>query len=117
MSAGNKDDDLGQFPTKGDWYGRFEWKHDCKAAGIRMSLTATPISRSSDVGNGNLTGTLTGRTPRRNQQIMPACTMTYLAPGTFSAKLKGSYSPRQETFNVEAFEGQATPGRASYSCT
>jgi hypothetical protein len=112
--AGNKDDDLGQFPTQGDWYGRFEWKHDCRGG---MDVTHGDADLTlDDVGGGNLTGTLTGRTPQRNQ-TMPACTMTYIAPGTFSAKLKGSYTPGPETFFVEASEGQTTPGRASFSCT
>jgi hypothetical protein len=113
--AGNKDDDVGEFPTQGDWYGRFKWTHDCQGTMADVTHGDADITLDYD-GRGNLTGTLTGSTPRRTQTL-PSCTMTYIAPGTFSAKLKGSYTPGPETFFVEASEGQTTPGRASFSCT
>lgn len=103
-----------EYPTTGDWHGSFKWTHDCR--GTMTDVTHGDSSLTLDYdGRGNLTGTLTGSTPQRSQTI-PQCTMIYVAPGSFSAKLVGSYTPRPETFSVQATDVQTTPGRASYRC-
>jgi hypothetical protein len=62
-----------------------------------------------------LGGRLTGTIPERSQTI-PPCTFTYVAPGTFSATVTGSYTPAQNTFSASAHAVNSTPGRASFAC-
>jgi hypothetical protein len=108
------DADVGEFPT-GDWYGRFEWKHACRGGGSTdVTRGIGDLSLDHD-GRGNLTGRLTGSTPERSQ-TMPTCSFRYVAPGNFSAKLVGSYTPGQDTFSVQAVEVRTMPGRASWTC-
>jgi hypothetical protein len=105
---------LGEFPVQPDWSGRFEWTHSCQGRASDVTKGIGDVALYHD-GQGNLTGTLVGGTPERAQTITP-CTMTYVAPGTFSAKLKGSYTPGTQTFSAQAFDGQTTPGRGSFAC-
>ena len=44
--AGNKDDDLGEFPTKGDWYGTLE------LSASRQLTVTTPYSTSRSITTG-----------------------------------------------------------------
>jgi hypothetical protein len=112
--AGNETEVWADFPT-GDWYGRFEWKHACQGGGSTdMTRGISELTLDHD-GRGNLTGRLTGSTPERTQ-TMPTCSFRYVAPGTFSAKLVGSYTPGPDTFSAQAVDIQTTPGRASWAC-
>ena len=47
-------------------------------------------------GRGNLTGTLAGSTPERTANHPDVFRQISVAPGTFSAKLVGSYTPGPE---------------------
>ena len=102
------------YPT-GDWYGTFGWTHLCVGGGNRDETRGISELTLDHDGRGNLTGTLAGSTPERAQTI-PPCSFRYVAPGTFSAKLVGSYTPGQDTFSAQATEGRTTPGRASWAC-
>ena len=102
-------------PPRPSWTGRFEWTHICVGGGNRDETRGVSDLTLDHDGRGNLTGTLAGSTPERAQTI-PSCSVTYVAPGTFSAKLVGSYTPGQDTFSVQAAEGRTTPGRASWAC-
>jgi hypothetical protein len=102
------------YPT-GDWHGRFEWKHACQGGGTTdVTRGVSDLTLDHD-GRGNLTGRLAGSTPERSQ-TMPTCSFRYVAPGTFSAKLVGSYTPGQDSFSAQAVEVRTTPGRASWTC-
>jgi hypothetical protein len=103
-----------QYPT-GDWFGTFGWTHICAGGGNRDETRGIGNLTLDHDGRGNLTGTLAGSTPERAQTI-PPCSFRYVAPGTFSAKLVGSYTPGQDTFSAQAAEGRTTPGRASFTC-
>jgi hypothetical protein len=112
--AGNKDDDLGEFPT-GDWYGTIGWTHICTGGGNTDETRGTGDLALDYDDRGNLTGRLAGSIPERKQTI-PPCSFKYVAPATFSAKLVGSYTPGPDTFSAQAVEGRTTPGRASWIC-
>jgi hypothetical protein len=112
--AGNKDDDVGEFPT-GDWHGTFGWTHICQGGGNKDETRGISDLTLDDDGRGNLTGRLAGSTPQRTQTI-PTCSFRYVAPGTFSAKLVGSYTSGQDAFSAQAVEVQTTPGRGSWTC-
>jgi hypothetical protein len=103
-----------EYPT-GDWYGTFGWTHICAGGGNRDETRGVSDLTLDHDGRGNLTGTLAGSTPERAQTI-PPCSFRYVAPGTFSAKLVGSYTPGQDTFSAQAAEVRTTPGRASWTC-
>jgi hypothetical protein len=112
--AGHFAQDIADFPT-GDWYGRFEWKHACQGSGTTdVTRGVSDLTLDHD-GHGNLTGRLAGSTPERSQ-TMPTCSFRYVAPGTFSAKLIGSYTSGQDAFSAQAVEVRTTPGRASWTC-
>ena len=112
--AGNQDVDVAEFPT-GDWYGTFNWTHTCQGGGNKDETVGKSDLALDNDGRGNLTGTLTGSTPERRQTI-PPCSFASVAPGTFNAKLLGSYTPRPETFSAQAVDVRTTPGRASFAC-
>ena len=112
--ANHHDTDVGEFPT-GDWYGTFEWTHLCVGSGLRDETRGIGDLTLDYDGRGNLTGTLAGSIPERTQ-TMPACSFRQVAPGTFSAKLVGSYTPGQDTFSAQAVEVRTTPGRSSFTC-
>lgn len=111
--AGNEIDLLADFPT-GDWYGKFNWNHNCEGFMTDNTRGISDLALTYD-GRGNLTGTLVGSIPEREQIIPTFTSFTYLAPGTFSAKLVGSYTPGQESFSAQAIDSQTTPGRASWT--
>jgi hypothetical protein len=108
------------------WHGTFEWKHVCQGGGStdetrgvgKLELT---YSAFGFVGQGwqrpdsTLNGTLTGTIPERSQTI-PPCSFTYVAPGTFSARVAGSYTPAQNAFSAHVYNVNSTPGRASFAC-
>jgi hypothetical protein len=113
--AGNIDTDIGEFPT-GDWYGTFGWKHVCQGGGNRDETRGTGDLTLDYDGRGNLTGTLVGNVPER-MMIVPSCSSyRLLTPGTFRAKLLGSYTPQPDRFSVQAVDVQTTHGRASLTC-
>jgi hypothetical protein len=103
-------------PPQPSWTGRFEWKHICTGGGNTDETHGIADLTLDYDGRGNLTGTLAGSIPERVQTI-PPCSFTYVAHGTFSAKLVGSYTPGQDTFSVRAIDVQTTPGRASFACS
>jgi hypothetical protein len=109
--AGLMDIDVGEFPTGGDWYGTFGWKHICQGGGNRDETRGTGDFTLDYDGRGNLTGTLVGSIPERIQ-TMPTCSFKHVTPGTFSAKLVGSYTPGKDTFQLKPSRcGQRTAGR------
>jgi hypothetical protein len=113
--AGLMDTDVGEFPT-GDWYGTFGWTSECDGPpGFGGKVRGVGDLTLDHVGGGNLTGTLTGTTPE-GLPIAPKCSAKVLAPGTFSAKLVGSYTPGQNMFSAQATDVQITPGRALVTC-
>ena len=69
--AGNKDDDVGEFPT-GDWYGTFGWTHICQGGGNSDETRGAGDLTLDHDGRGNLTGTLVGSTPERAMTV-PTC--------------------------------------------
>jgi hypothetical protein len=105
-----------EYPTKGDWYGAFGWTHICQGGGNRDETRGISDLTLDHDGRGNLTGTLAGSVPERTM-IMPSCSSyRLLAPGTFRAKLLGSYTPEPDRFSVQAVDVQTTHGRASLTC-
>jgi len=112
--AGLMDTDVGEFPT-GDWYGRFGWTHICQGGGSTDETHGIGDLTLDYDGRGNLTGMLVGSIPERKQTI-PPCSFKHVAPGTFSAKLVGSYTPGPDTFSAQAVDVRTTPGRASWAC-
>lgn len=113
--AGNIDTDIGEFPT-GDWYGTFGWKHLCEGHGMRDETRGIGDLTLDYDGRGNLTGRLTGSVPQRSMTI-PSCSAYRLAaPGSFSAKLVGSYTSGRDTFSAQAVEVSTTWGRISWTC-
>ena len=113
------------------WHGTFEWKHFCQGGGstdetrgigtLELSYSAYGHVDFSDVdGNRHrpewtLNGRLTGTIPERRPTIA-TCSFTYVAPGTFSANVVGSYTPAQNTFSATVYRVNSTPGRASWAC-
>jgi hypothetical protein len=112
--ANHHDTDVGEFPT-GDWVGTFTWTHICVGGGSRDETRGVSDLTLDYDGRGNLTGMLAGSTPERTQTV-PTCSFRYVAPGTFSAKLVGSYTPGADAFSAQAVEVRTTPGRASWTC-
>ena len=114
--AGHMDTDVGEFPTQGDWYGTFGWTHTCTGGGSTDVTRGTGDLTLDHDGQGNLTGTLVGSVPER-KMTMPTCSgYALVTPGTFRAKLLGSYTPAPDRFLVQAADGQTTQGRASLTC-
>lgn len=113
--AGHSAEDIAEFPT-GDWYGTFGWTTVCDGPpGFGGKIRGVGDLALDYDGNGNLTGTLAGTTPE-GLSIAPRCSAKVLAPGTFSAKLVGSYTPGSGTMSARAVDVQITPGRELVSC-
>ena len=111
--AGNVDTDIGEFPT-GDWYGTFGWTHLCQGGGMRDETRGIGDLTLDYDGRGNLTGRLAGSIPQRSMSYPGCSSFVWLTPGTFSARLVGSYTPTQNTFSAQAVDVKNTWGRASY---
>ena len=111
--AGNADTDIGEFPT-GDWYGTFGWTHLCQGGGMRDETRGIGDLTLDYDGQGNLTGRLAGSIPQRSMSYPGCSSFVWLTPGTFSARLVGSYTPTQNTFSAQAVDVENTWGRASY---
>ena len=113
--AGNKDDDVGAFPT-GDWYGTFGWTHICEGGGNKDETRGAGDLTLDHDGRGNLTGTLVGSTPERAMTVPTCSAYRLVTPGTFRARLLGSYVPEPDRLSVQAVDVQTTHGRASLTC-
>jgi hypothetical protein len=113
--ANREDFDVAEFPT-GDWYGTFGWRHICHGGGGSDDTRGTGDLTLDYDGQGNLTGTLAGTVPERTMTQSGCSSYSLLTPGTFRAKLLGSYTPEPARFSVQATEVQTTLGRASISC-
>jgi hypothetical protein len=114
--VGLMDTDVGEFPTQGDWYGTFGWTHTCTGGGNTDVTRGTGDLTLDYDGRGNLTGTLVGSVPER-KMTMPTCSgYALVTPGTFRAKLLGSYTPAPDRFAVQAVDVQTTHGRATLTC-
>ena len=113
--AGNQDFDVGEFPT-GDWYGTFNWNHDCEGGMTDKTKGISDLALDYD-GQGNLTGTLAGSIPDR-VQVIQGCSVTFLAPGSFSARLVGSYTPGPGAFSAASrrCSDHARPGLLHLLC-
>ena len=92
---------------------RFKWVHLC--TGVTRDETHGIADLTLDYdGRGNLTGTLAGSTPQRSMSYPSCSSFVWVTPGTFSARLIGSYTPTQSAFSVQAVDVRNTWGRASY---
>jgi hypothetical protein len=111
--ANREDFDIGEFPT-GDWYGTFGWTHLCQGGGMRDETRGIGDLTLDYDGRGNLTGRLAGSIPQRSMSYPGCSSFVWLTPGTFSARLVGSYTPTQNTFSAQAVDVKNTWGRASY---
>ena len=113
--AGHFAQDIAEFPT-GDWYGTFGWTSVCDSpSGHGAKVRGVGDLTLDHDGRGNLTGTLAGTTPE-GLPTGPGCSAKVVAPGTFSAKLVGSYTPGQNTFSAQATNVQITQGRVLVTC-
>jgi hypothetical protein len=103
------------------WNGTFEWTHICKSPsgfGIKtrgvgnLELSYSESGEVEDNGTRHpertLNGRLDGNTPE-NMPSAPGCSVTMLAPGTFSAFVTGSYTPVQNTFSASVYRVNSTP--------
>jgi hypothetical protein len=102
------DTDIGEFPTKGDWYGTLEFSSDSVVLGVR-----TTIKDHMDIvleydGKGNLEGTLTGNRSF-NQQGRPNCNWATTIPNKLRGKLLGSYTPGAEVMSIQLVEPVDAP--------
>jgi hypothetical protein len=111
--VGLMDTDIGEFPT-GDWYGTFGWTHLCQGGGMRDETRGIGDLTLDYDGRGNLTGRLAGSIPQRSMSYPGCSSFVWLTPGTFSARLVGSYTPTQNTFSAQAVDVKNSWGRASY---
>jgi hypothetical protein len=101
---------------RGDWVGTFESTSVCEGPpGFGIKVRSIGDLALDHDGNGNLTGTLAGTTPE-NLSFAPSCSETMLAPGTFSARLVGSYTPGRDTFSVRAVDVRTRGGRKRTVC-
>jgi len=107
--ANQHDTDIAEFPT-GELAGRFEWRHIIHGAGGGETVAVADFSLDSD-GQGNLTGRMTGQIPQRTWNV-PGCPTRFVGPGSFQAKLVGSYTPGSNTFSAQVTESQNTGPRA-----
>jgi hypothetical protein len=120
-------DAMAQQAPPPSWHGTFEWKHLCLGGGnadetrgigtleLYYSASGSPDGLAGHRSDWTLNGRLTGTISERSQTI-PPCSFTYVAPGTFSASVHGSYTPAQNTFSASAYGVNSTPGRASFAC-
>ena len=112
--AGNKDDDVGEFPT-GDWHGTFGWTHICEGGGNRDETRGAGDLTLDDDGRGNLTGTLAGSTPERTQTMPTVLVQVCRARNVQRQAGRVSYVRARHVFS-QAVDVQTTPGRASWAC-
>jgi len=100
-------------PPQPSWHGRFEWIHLCTGVTRDETHGVADLTLYADQ-RGQLTGTLAGSTPQRSMSYPGCSSFVWVTPGTFSARLVGSYTPTQNTFSVQAVDVSTTWGRASY---
>ena len=101
---------------RGDWTGTFESTSVCEGPpGFGIKVRSIGDLALDHDGNGKLTGTLAGTTPE-NLSFAPSCSETMLAPGTFSARLVGSYAPVQNTFSAQAIDVKTRGGQKRTVC-
>ena len=96
--AGNKDDDVAEFPT-GDWSGRLEWSMRVgPAQGWSRFYGAADLAVNA-VGQGALAGTIEGTANMEGDS--PECPhVTTLAPTIGRARLIGSYTAGADTMTL-----------------
>ncbi len=105
--AGNKDTDLGEFPTGGDWHGSIEWWIPAPRSRVwgRLDLTVDYD------GRGNLKGRMAGDSHVESPAVGVYCGMTTEAPAKISADLNGQYTPGRNTMSLGIADPQIEQGK------
>lgn len=105
--AGNKDDDLGEFPT-GDWYGSLKFSWEGVVRGVKTTMTDHMDIVLDYDGQGNLTGSLVGNRSF-NVQDHPDCNWAITIPNKLRGKLVGSYTPGADVMSIQLIEPEVAP--------
>jgi hypothetical protein len=108
--AGHMDTDVGEFPTKGDWYGRIDWSSrdpNSRRWG-RLELTFDYDRQ------GNLTGQIAG--DEYSEMQWPKCRQTAQMPAKLSANLVGQYTPGRNTMSLRVADPQVEMGKFTMNC-
>jgi hypothetical protein len=101
------DTDLGEFPTKGDWYGTLELDAITPAYRNHSRLD---ITLDYDGRRGNLTGQMSGAVSAEKPSGIP-CAFSVASPATLSANLIGQYTPGTSTMSLTVREPNVVTGR------
>lgn len=105
--AGNKDTDLGEFPTGGDWHGSIDWWIPAPASRVwgRLDLTVDYD------GRGNLKGRMAGDSHVESPGRGEFCGITTETPAKISADLNGQYTPGRNTMSLGITDPQIEQGK------
>lgn len=108
--VGLMDTDLGEFPTKGDWYGWVDWRIPTPGGRQwgRLDLTFDYD------GQGNLEGQMVG--DDQFEAHVKDCRTTTQTPSKLSAKLVGQYTPGRNTMSLRVTDPQIEQGQYSIDC-
>ena len=107
--AGNKDDDVGEFPT-GDWHGTIDWR--ISNPGPARLWGRLDLAFDYD-GRGNLKGRMAGDSHAELPPRGEFCGMTTQTPAKLSTNLAGQYTPDRNAMSLRVADPHAEQGQIS----